>query len=574
MARRVFFSFHYDDVTRVNVVRNSDRIVRQYERAARFHDASLWEEAKKQGRRALKRMINDGLHGTSVTCVLVGQQTWERPWVRYEILKSFARGNGILAVQIHDVGFAPGDSTGELARVLADLSPVPDTALSWSSRLPRDPAVSSRDPLADLVDALASSPPPTGATSALFSTPPAHRVAPRDAIDQLLDAVVPEPPPDPFTDLFGPDPSPASKDPMDELVAALINTSPPAGTPSVLFGPLPAHPVAPRDCVDEWLDALIPRSTPARSSGLFGANPSLSSLFDSIDRPGSTSRRRSSAPCWPTSPLPRRRLNLAPTRCGSSAMPLIEPGVPSPCSRLVPMDIGASTPSSTGFRSATCPGCLRPRMPRPSRPSFASTTGKVTAARRRCRTGSSGRLPKWAARRRPVPDCVPVALPAAPMCELKCHSLCDRCARERLGRRRRFPSVFADGRLDRSALTNTERSCVKGELLEPPNIPRHSGPGRSARAETRRHRGASRAGRPAHRVRASWIFRSRTIFGARMTLARRRDDRGALGDEQLGGPMLNMPMWSATASGSGSVAATFGTSSAGINRSRAAIIGG
>ena len=289
MARRVFFSFHYDDVTRVNVVRNSDRIVRQYERAARFHDASLWEEAKKQGRRALKRMINDGLHGTSVTCVLVGQQTWERPWVRYEILKSFARGNGILAVQIHDVGFAPGDSTGELARVLADLSPVPDTALSWSSRLPRDPAVSSRDPLADLVDALASSPPPTGATSALFSTPPAHRVAPRDAIDQLLDAVVPEPPPDPFTDLFGPDSSPASKDPMDELVAALINTSPPAGTPSVLFGPLPAHPVAPRDCVDEWLDALIPRSTPARSSGLFGANPSLSSLFDSIDRPGSTS---------------------------------------------------------------------------------------------------------------------------------------------------------------------------------------------------------------------------------------------------------------------------------------------
>ena len=30
MARRVFFSFHYDDVTRVNVVRNSAQIVRQY----------------------------------------------------------------------------------------------------------------------------------------------------------------------------------------------------------------------------------------------------------------------------------------------------------------------------------------------------------------------------------------------------------------------------------------------------------------------------------------------------------------------------------------------------------------
>ena len=107
MARRVFFSFHYDDVMRVNVVRNSDQIVRRYDRAARFHDRSLWEEAKKQGRIALKRMINRALVGSSVTCVLIGQQTWQRPWVRYEILKSLARGNGILAVHIHDVGFDP-----------------------------------------------------------------------------------------------------------------------------------------------------------------------------------------------------------------------------------------------------------------------------------------------------------------------------------------------------------------------------------------------------------------------------------------------------------------------------------
>ena len=98
MARRVFFSFHYDDVIRVNVVRNSDQIVRRYERAARFYDKSLWERAKKEGRLAIKRMINKGLQGSSVTCVLVGQHTWQRPWVRYEILKSFARGNGILGV--------------------------------------------------------------------------------------------------------------------------------------------------------------------------------------------------------------------------------------------------------------------------------------------------------------------------------------------------------------------------------------------------------------------------------------------------------------------------------------------
>lgn len=107
MARKVFFSFHYDDVTRANVVRNSDVVTRKYEKAARFYDKSLWEEAKKQGAQAIKRMINGGLDGSSVTCVLIGQETWCRPWVRYEILKSMARGNGILGVQIHDVGFDP-----------------------------------------------------------------------------------------------------------------------------------------------------------------------------------------------------------------------------------------------------------------------------------------------------------------------------------------------------------------------------------------------------------------------------------------------------------------------------------
>ena len=102
MARKVFFSFHYDDVLKTNVVRNSDIVTRQYTGAARFYDKSLWEETKKQGNLAIKRLINKGLDGSSVTCVLVGQNTWSRPWVRYELLKSFERGNGILAVNIHD----------------------------------------------------------------------------------------------------------------------------------------------------------------------------------------------------------------------------------------------------------------------------------------------------------------------------------------------------------------------------------------------------------------------------------------------------------------------------------------
>ena len=104
MAKRVFFSFHYQDVIdfRANVVRNH-WMTKPDREAAGFFDASVWETAKKTGSTAVKRLINSGLEGTSVTCVLIGSQTYARPWVRYEILKSFRRGNSILAVHINPI---------------------------------------------------------------------------------------------------------------------------------------------------------------------------------------------------------------------------------------------------------------------------------------------------------------------------------------------------------------------------------------------------------------------------------------------------------------------------------------
>jgi hypothetical protein len=103
MGRRVFFSFHYEDVSsfRANVVRNSWLCNREGESS--FIDASLWEAARKQGDAALKRLIDNGLHNTSVTAVLIGSQTFQRRWVRYEIAKSFARGNGIFAVHVNSI---------------------------------------------------------------------------------------------------------------------------------------------------------------------------------------------------------------------------------------------------------------------------------------------------------------------------------------------------------------------------------------------------------------------------------------------------------------------------------------
>lgn len=103
MARRVFFSFHYDDVKtfRANVVRNHDMLKGSQE--AGFFDYSIWEDAKRHGDLSVKRLINISLENTSTTCVLIGTDTWKRRWVRYEILKSYDRGNKLFGVHINNI---------------------------------------------------------------------------------------------------------------------------------------------------------------------------------------------------------------------------------------------------------------------------------------------------------------------------------------------------------------------------------------------------------------------------------------------------------------------------------------
>jgi Thoeris protein ThsB, TIR-like domain len=101
MARHVFFSFNYADIWRVNVVRNCHIV--EGTAVAGFRDGSLWEEAKKKGDAAIKKMICDALEGTSVTCVLIGEKTSQREYVAYEIEKSIERGNGIFGVRIQNV---------------------------------------------------------------------------------------------------------------------------------------------------------------------------------------------------------------------------------------------------------------------------------------------------------------------------------------------------------------------------------------------------------------------------------------------------------------------------------------
>jgi len=102
MARKVFFSFHYDrDVRRVVQIRNS-WVVRPEGDAQPFHDKAEFEEAKKRAG-GIEKWIEEQLKGTSVTVVLFGAETYEREWVQHEIKRSFELKKGILAIDIHNV---------------------------------------------------------------------------------------------------------------------------------------------------------------------------------------------------------------------------------------------------------------------------------------------------------------------------------------------------------------------------------------------------------------------------------------------------------------------------------------
>jgi hypothetical protein len=113
MARRSFFSFHYrNDVTRAMVVRNS--WVTQADReAAGFVDAAAFEAIKKKGQGAIQDWIDDQLHGTSVTVVLIGAETNSRPYCIYEVQQSYARGNGLLGIYIHQIKDLSGNTSSK-----------------------------------------------------------------------------------------------------------------------------------------------------------------------------------------------------------------------------------------------------------------------------------------------------------------------------------------------------------------------------------------------------------------------------------------------------------------------------
>lgn len=117
MARKVSLGFKHEGVPRVMVVRNS--WVTQGKAAAGVIDAAEFEELKIEGDDAIEAWIDNQLDGTTVAGILVGEETCDSRWVKYEIKKSKELGHGLLGIDISKIKDLNGETSERCGKIPA-----------------------------------------------------------------------------------------------------------------------------------------------------------------------------------------------------------------------------------------------------------------------------------------------------------------------------------------------------------------------------------------------------------------------------------------------------------------------
>lgn len=95
----VFYSFHFDnDVMRVQQIRNIG-ILEGNSPAS----PNEWEQLKRTGKTAVERWIEDNMRYKRCVIVLIGSDTANRHWVKYEIEKAWNDKRALLGIYIHNL---------------------------------------------------------------------------------------------------------------------------------------------------------------------------------------------------------------------------------------------------------------------------------------------------------------------------------------------------------------------------------------------------------------------------------------------------------------------------------------
>src|SRR5687768_10763900 len=99
MAREpVFYSFHYDnDVFRVQQIRNMGVVDGNAPVSA-----NEWEQVKRRGDAGVERWIDESLKYKRCVIVLIGAETANRKWVKYEIKRAWELNKGLFGIYIHN----------------------------------------------------------------------------------------------------------------------------------------------------------------------------------------------------------------------------------------------------------------------------------------------------------------------------------------------------------------------------------------------------------------------------------------------------------------------------------------
>lgn len=118
MAKSAFFSFHYDhDAWRVQQVIRMGALEGQP-----LLSAQKWEEVKRQGDQAIKNWISEQMKYKSTVVVLVGAQTAQRPWVKYEIAYAWDNRKPLVGVRINGLADQNGQTDVQGANPFKEVS--------------------------------------------------------------------------------------------------------------------------------------------------------------------------------------------------------------------------------------------------------------------------------------------------------------------------------------------------------------------------------------------------------------------------------------------------------------------
>ncbi|SRR5579863_1723790 len=151
MARKVFYSFHYDaDGARVSQVRNMGVV-----EGSPIASDNEWEEIQRGGDKAIQTWIDGQMSGTSCCVVLIGKATANRKWVNYEIDQAWKQKKGVVGIHIYELKDLNGAKSTKGLNPLDFVQISPGRAVSSVAKTYDPPQVDSKEVYAHIKNHLA-----------------------------------------------------------------------------------------------------------------------------------------------------------------------------------------------------------------------------------------------------------------------------------------------------------------------------------------------------------------------------------------------------------------------------------